>query len=732
MFDPTFDAPQVQWTTLAGTYGEFEPPGSKARVAYVQTFASLGEQGTGNTAITRDLLPVRELFEIGELNFDELVQRDLDDYRVASELIPYLVRQSEYVRFFPPILAVVVPYQGKHVEPFYPLRHDDEKERRDQDGSVIPNQTLVESSWGKVMQLQRVRLGSDYASQAQLRFNPDRARLLVIDGQHRAMAMLAIRRSATGDWGDRGKDFKHFYEDVAQDLRRPNLMKELQKVQMPVCLCLFPDLMEGSAGPFNVIQACRRLFLDVNKEAKPPTKARIHLLDDSDLRSVFARQVLAEVRAEGNRQGAQSYSLDLDCFEYDSPETTDDRPRRDLALCTVEMLWNLIHWTTFAPDDYHTSVVRRPSRGKAKPRRERFLAEIGADQAITTNEAETWGYGQLDTELDPERVPTAAHAKLSELFMGVWGEGIVRFFQRLHPFQAHYDAVVDLRLNKQHETGHGALAYRALFDGQGVYWTLENYTQSRKKRRKELESIGQQLPMLKIEDAYKAIQEVWLPEEFFPLRSKHYFQEKGAVEPDDNRVSSTRESFNIFRTQAFQIGVLMAFSHLKAASGLEDPQAFLKAQESWIEAWNETLTRRINGEPRGLWAYDRNQKTDDVDRRGLMATHIGRLQVSEWYWFRYFAFEQMAASSVDFTGRLSVESALAYLRPKYIARFTSAIMKRAEDAGEALAENDAYERAVKRWGNALKYSFGINKKDFEASLKGGPVQDSGEDEDEEQ
>jgi hypothetical protein len=36
-----------------------------------------------------------EIFKIEELTFDELLQRDLDDSRVAHDLIPYLLGEKE-------------------------------------------------------------------------------------------------------------------------------------------------------------------------------------------------------------------------------------------------------------------------------------------------------------------------------------------------------------------------------------------------------------------------------------------------------------------------------------------------------------------------------------------------------------------------------------------------------------------------------------------------------------
>src|ERR1700733_2004774 len=65
----------------------------------------------------------REIFKVEELSFDELIQRDLDDSRVAHDLIPYLLGDTgQHARFFPPVLAVLVPKrEGRSgIAPRYP------------------------------------------------------------------------------------------------------------------------------------------------------------------------------------------------------------------------------------------------------------------------------------------------------------------------------------------------------------------------------------------------------------------------------------------------------------------------------------------------------------------------------------------------------------------------------------------------------------------------------------
>ena len=73
-----------------GLIGEFVTPAGK--VAYLMTKARLGAEATDpERRLTEHLVPVREVLPAEELDFNQLLQRDLDDHRVAMSLVPYLL-----------------------------------------------------------------------------------------------------------------------------------------------------------------------------------------------------------------------------------------------------------------------------------------------------------------------------------------------------------------------------------------------------------------------------------------------------------------------------------------------------------------------------------------------------------------------------------------------------------------------------------------------------------------
>jgi len=96
-----------------GTWGEFVT--TAGRVGYLLTKARLGTPGIDNERrLTSHLRPVREVLDPNQMDFNQLLQRDLDDHRVATDLVPYVLRPKPTgPAFFPPIVAVLLPFSGK-------------------------------------------------------------------------------------------------------------------------------------------------------------------------------------------------------------------------------------------------------------------------------------------------------------------------------------------------------------------------------------------------------------------------------------------------------------------------------------------------------------------------------------------------------------------------------------------------------------------------------------------
>jgi hypothetical protein len=101
---------------LEGTIGSFRigARGSQQNsleVKYLLTYVGLNFATASNDALLTNLAPVREIFDFNSLDFDEIMQRDIDDARVSSELVPYILdeQSTDLIKLFPPIVVVVLP-----------------------------------------------------------------------------------------------------------------------------------------------------------------------------------------------------------------------------------------------------------------------------------------------------------------------------------------------------------------------------------------------------------------------------------------------------------------------------------------------------------------------------------------------------------------------------------------------------------------------------------------------
>jgi hypothetical protein len=200
---------------VEGVWGEFNTPGG--RVIYLSTSVTLDLNQNINNTLVQTLAPVREVLETASLSFAELLQRDLDDHRVMESLIPYLISKDTGPSFFPPILAVLLPFQD-FKQTYFPQLDETVEGSTDYENQIIRSGDVFSLSrhWYQGALEKSRRLG-------QLEWNEGEAKLVVIDGQHRAMALLAIYRSfADGDkWdnaGTKAAKFKNFYQDRIREL----------------------------------------------------------------------------------------------------------------------------------------------------------------------------------------------------------------------------------------------------------------------------------------------------------------------------------------------------------------------------------------------------------------------------------------------------------------------------------------------------------------------------------
>lgn len=94
---------------------------------------------------------------------------------------------------------------------------------------------------------------------------------MVVDGQHRAMALLAIDRTIRKTWEESGPGarYKYFYENRVKDLLEKH-PTDFGHIEVPVTILWFPDQFGQS---HTTHKSARKLFVDVNKHARTPSES---------------------------------------------------------------------------------------------------------------------------------------------------------------------------------------------------------------------------------------------------------------------------------------------------------------------------------------------------------------------------------------------------------------------------------------------------------------------------
>lgn len=123
--EPSFDL------FLKGNTGSFKVESGdiyqSLEVKYFSTHVGFNFVLDSDEKLLKELAPVREIFDPQQLDFDEIMQRDIDDARVSNELIPYILddKTKDLMKFFPPIVVIVLPISDDINKPeaYYPNRH---------------------------------------------------------------------------------------------------------------------------------------------------------------------------------------------------------------------------------------------------------------------------------------------------------------------------------------------------------------------------------------------------------------------------------------------------------------------------------------------------------------------------------------------------------------------------------------------------------------------------------
>lgn len=295
----SFGEEQLYNLERIGSFGRFYT-GNSFPIEYIMTTFSSAE--LSELTFARDIRP-------DKIDFELLLQRDIDEERVRLEMEPYLNPQQltpaeirSRAVFFPPLLAAIVPTKGKTMAAYYSDEQGDiqlmpgsHKEYIIREWPGLFKLTYFASASPSAYRLQIYKGNDDDTIEVGVQREPVQmeirlakgnqygARLVIIDGQHRLFTLNKV------------------YE------KHPELLENLG---VPVCILFAPNATVQKNREYaslirvpTVPEVFRHLFVDVNSTAKQVSGHFNILLSDNTIGNITCRKfcdyVLNKIGPEG-------------------------------------------------------------------------------------------------------------------------------------------------------------------------------------------------------------------------------------------------------------------------------------------------------------------------------------------------------------------------------------------------------------------------------------------------
>ena len=646
--------------TLEGTVGSFRvgtvSGGSRSlEVKYLLTHVGLNFSTSSNDKLLSALAPVREIFDFQSLDFDEIMQRDIDDARVSAELVPYLLdeQSKDMIKLFPPIVIVVMPIREGRTQPesFYPeVAVETLDPEGDREHPVLS--TRSGSVGSEVFQFEQpIDDGRPLTSDlVRLKLNTHRTRLVIVDGQHRAMALLAIYRNLKDQWSDeRRAPFKEYYSAWTKNyIERFNL----NEINLPVLLCTIPELDTAYTGDFDMKKAARSIFLTLNKTARQVSDARNKLLDDNDLISFLMRRTLSHIK---ERDARSPHALRIVNVELDQ-EGSRQKIQTPVAITGVPHIYYMTE---------HMMLDNGGTVRGVKPRAGTFYNRTRLDDLLARLDGRNLlGAGTADT-IRRDLFTAAAAEKLATQFDSRYGTYVIGALERFAPFDRHNRAVIEM--GEQLEREQDRQLKPILLEGQGIGRVFEAHRTSLRQRLRngyfrtdvpEIEASSRRLDATatRIEDTVTRLRRDRAARLFGDLSDKKLVRgEDGAIHP--KMVDWCNRLYDeLFTTVAFQTALVCGFLGLvekaerklkKGDFGDQPPIDRDQAFDEYVTQLNQFFVPRSPPQLKRLIRVFTGEVADDKEVWAVRPSnqtfrsvvYRAEMQPDQWPKYRYLLLE---------------------------------------------------------------------------------------------
>lgn len=635
----------IQQHPIFGTHGDFAAGVgiNQIRAKYLLTKICPGNGGSWENHLASQMAPWREVFQVEELSFDELIQRDLDDSRVAHDLIPYLLGEAgQNARFFPPILAVLVPRkdQGSGIAARYPESTSDG----------------MKEVFGDLFTFERIIIEKQVSPLGLISYNAQKTAMVIVDGQHRAMAVLALHRQLNKSW--QSDPYAPFYNHIEVN------SQAVAHIELPVCVIYFPDIHEGNTelkdAGIDLVSVCREIFTVVNKSAKPVGKSRELLLNDDDLAASMMRRTLSKLKHRTNSIQSSGRIFSFAFGDEDGGSGGQAMSGR-LEYSSAVAIYKMHGAVGFSmPAAFGFTQVSDVTDG-------RLVRNSSRPVDILMGEELTENLNTIGRRTAKNHIPAIAESIVSKIG-DITDEIMLPLFDELRPFVAHNQAMRELLEALNDPAARADLIQSKckslLFEGSGVRSVFEAHTDRLKERKQDLTDSGDIIPphldqqiiycdsvaraLEKHEDSLKINRAFKL---FSIDASGFKSREKDEVEKDTKEVRTlARTIFDTVATQAFQIGYLMAVltasdrispvgtSYTQRAAGVKFLSKLFLSGFNSLFVTDATRHRTLTG-----YIVQSRAKVFDGSSEGfrglLQAGNIRELNERQWEYFRWVVLE---------------------------------------------------------------------------------------------
>lgn len=472
-------------TVVNGVFGEFtvsnsDGDDSSSPVNFIEIVLSITSDDVKQNDFLANLEVFREVFDIEKLDFSEIMQRDIDDSRVSTELIPYLLGMPDYThnfnsdfqglsRFFPPIVGILIPTDGTSPKESFP----EVTIRTIEDSQGDPlQQIMFGESYTKANARFDVYLDDDHTkldkNSASLHFNNNRCKVVIVDGQHRAMALLALFRNmkkGVMSWGKRQQPYAHYYKEWGTKTLENY---DLTRVELPMIICTFPNA--GTGGLPSLTETSRNLFLTLNKTARKPNNTTNILLEDGEICACLLKDFLSEIKSgEFSKFSLLDTCAPIHHFQLDQHEKAGIGST--LGLTSVDYLYRLITWLLLRKAEDIDGVNRMDighgagSFARRSYKETLFKERMELERHLSGDEINNFARFSFTEDI---------REKMYNIFRNKYAVPLEYILQQFHPYYSSIRAADELpEFIKNHSNPYQV--HDALFGSKGLESTLIEY-----------------------------------------------------------------------------------------------------------------------------------------------------------------------------------------------------------------------------------------------------------------